>query len=179
MDHLHIFADSVQTIFRTKIHSDFRVSGKGSSEGAVQLVICLHLWLIWLVPFTYNAGILFSDLGENRTCAENICEQNCTQLINGGFVCSCSPGFKPSTLDKNSCQGRIFSLPLFPIYCLVVNPLYNFLEEVSSLGYSQCQLMKVLLMMAAHYTSKTTRNHKASSQVTTHIFITPTQESHN
>ncbi|XP_052581109.1 low-density lipoprotein receptor-related protein 2 isoform X1 [Peromyscus californicus insignis] len=44
------------------------------------------------------------NLGENRTCAENICEQNCTQLSNGGFVCSCSPGFKSSTLDKNSCQ---------------------------------------------------------------------------
>lgn len=53
--------------------------------------------------------ILFSDLGANRTCAENICEQNCTQLSNGGFICSCSPGFKSSTLDRNSCQGRIFS----------------------------------------------------------------------
>ncbi|KAM7316467.1 hypothetical protein ACRRTK_024198 [Alexandromys fortis] len=44
------------------------------------------------------------NLGANRTCAENICEQNCTQLSNGGFICSCRPGFKSSTLDRNSCQ---------------------------------------------------------------------------
>lgn len=44
------------------------------------------------------------NLGDNRTCAENICEQNCTQLSSGGFICSCRPGFKPSTSDKNSCQ---------------------------------------------------------------------------
>lgn len=89
----------------------------------------VHLWLIWLVPFAYNAEILFSDLGENRTCAENICEQNCTQLSNGGFICSCIPGFKSSTLDKNSCQGRIFFLPLlfreiYTFYVVHLLPCY-------------------------------------------------------
>jgi hypothetical protein len=63
-------------------------------------------------PSLMTLRFCFPDLGENRTCAEKICEQNCTQLSNGGFICSCRPGFKPSTLDKNSCQGRTFFLPL-------------------------------------------------------------------
>lgn len=45
-DHLHVCVDSIQIIYRTKIQSDFRASGKGSSEDAVQLVIYLCLRLI-------------------------------------------------------------------------------------------------------------------------------------
>ncbi|XP_045414697.1 low-density lipoprotein receptor-related protein 2 [Lemur catta] len=43
------------------------------------------------------------NLGKERTCAENICEQNCTQLNEGGFICSCRAGFKTDLSDTNSC----------------------------------------------------------------------------
>ncbi|XP_059560178.1 low-density lipoprotein receptor-related protein 2 [Myotis daubentonii] len=42
--------------------------------------------------------------GKERSCAENLCEQNCTQLSEGGFICSCRPGFKASISDRNSCD---------------------------------------------------------------------------
>uniref|UniRef100_A0A8C0TXJ2 Low-density lipoprotein receptor-related protein 2 n=1 Tax=Canis lupus familiaris TaxID=9615 RepID=A0A8C0TXJ2_CANLF len=44
------------------------------------------------------------NTGKERSCAENLCEQNCTQLNEGGFICSCRPGFKASILDRNSCD---------------------------------------------------------------------------
>ncbi|XP_021582708.2 low-density lipoprotein receptor-related protein 2 isoform X1 [Ictidomys tridecemlineatus] len=44
------------------------------------------------------------NMGKERTCAENLCEQNCTQLSEGGFICSCRTGFKAGILDRNSCQ---------------------------------------------------------------------------
>ncbi|XP_037379377.1 low-density lipoprotein receptor-related protein 2 [Talpa occidentalis] len=44
------------------------------------------------------------NTGKERSCAENLCEQNCTQLKEGGFICSCRPGFKASVLDRNSCD---------------------------------------------------------------------------
>ncbi|KAM4859286.1 low-density lipoprotein receptor-related protein 2 [Thomomys bottae] len=44
------------------------------------------------------------NLGKERTCAENLCEHNCTQLNEGGFICSCRTGFKADILDRNSCQ---------------------------------------------------------------------------
>lgn len=53
---------------------------------------------------------------------------------------------------------------MFSIYCIFIKLLYNFLNEVSSLRDSQCQIMKVLVVTAAHYTSplsKATRNHKS------------------
>ncbi|XP_032148954.1 low-density lipoprotein receptor-related protein 2 isoform X4 [Sapajus apella] len=43
------------------------------------------------------------NIGKERTCAENICEQNCTQLNEGGFICSCTAGFEASVLDRTSC----------------------------------------------------------------------------
>ncbi|XP_060033733.1 low-density lipoprotein receptor-related protein 2 [Erinaceus europaeus] len=42
--------------------------------------------------------------GKERTCAENLCEHNCTQLPEGGFICSCRPGFKANASDRNSCD---------------------------------------------------------------------------
>uniref|UniRef100_A0A8C6QUZ8 Low-density lipoprotein receptor-related protein 2 n=1 Tax=Nannospalax galili TaxID=1026970 RepID=A0A8C6QUZ8_NANGA len=51
-----------------------------------------------------NSDELGCNVGDQRTCAENLCEQNCTQLNGGGFICSCGTGFKTSTLDRNSCQ---------------------------------------------------------------------------
>ncbi|XP_027721928.1 low-density lipoprotein receptor-related protein 2 isoform X3 [Vombatus ursinus] len=41
--------------------------------------------------------------GAERTCAENICEHNCTNLNEGGFICSCRPGYNASAIDRNSC----------------------------------------------------------------------------
>ncbi|KAI1884876.1 hypothetical protein AGOR_G00214380, partial [Albula goreensis] len=42
--------------------------------------------------------------GTTRSCAENICEHNCTDLTGGGFICSCRPGYNPSPTDRNTCQ---------------------------------------------------------------------------
>nr|XP_012637337.1 low-density lipoprotein receptor-related protein 2 [Microcebus murinus] len=44
------------------------------------------------------------NLGKDRTCAEHICEQNCTQLSEGGFICSCRAGFKAELFDANACR---------------------------------------------------------------------------
>ncbi|XP_021094201.1 low-density lipoprotein receptor-related protein 2 isoform X1 [Heterocephalus glaber] len=44
------------------------------------------------------------NIGKDRTCAENLCEQNCTQLSEGGFICSCRTGYKAGASDRNSCQ---------------------------------------------------------------------------
>ncbi|XP_058520574.1 low-density lipoprotein receptor-related protein 2 [Ochotona princeps] len=43
------------------------------------------------------------NLGQNRTCAENLCEHNCTELSGGGFICSCKPGYRAGVLDRNFC----------------------------------------------------------------------------
>eukprot|EP00079_Xenopus_tropicalis_P011186 XP_002936802.2 PREDICTED: low-density lipoprotein receptor-related protein 2 isoform X2 [Xenopus tropicalis] len=42
--------------------------------------------------------------GTQRSCSENICEHNCTNLSEGGFICSCRPGYKASESDRNSCE---------------------------------------------------------------------------
>ncbi|XP_025940300.1 low-density lipoprotein receptor-related protein 2 [Apteryx rowi] len=55
-----------------------------------------------------DCGDHFDEVGCNpgteRTCAENICEHNCTNLKEGGFICSCRPGYKASELNRNSCD---------------------------------------------------------------------------
>uniref|UniRef100_A0A8C4QIE6 Low-density lipoprotein receptor-related protein 2 n=1 Tax=Eptatretus burgeri TaxID=7764 RepID=A0A8C4QIE6_EPTBU len=40
----------------------------------------------------------------NRTCKDGICEQKCTDLEGGGFVCSCHLGFTGSTENYNNCD---------------------------------------------------------------------------
>uniref|UniRef100_A0A8C9SXP4 Low-density lipoprotein receptor-related protein 2 n=1 Tax=Scleropages formosus TaxID=113540 RepID=A0A8C9SXP4_SCLFO len=42
--------------------------------------------------------------GSGRSCSENLCEHNCTDLVDGGFICSCRPGYKPSQTDRNTCE---------------------------------------------------------------------------
>ncbi|XP_069081387.1 low-density lipoprotein receptor-related protein 2 [Pleurodeles waltl] len=42
--------------------------------------------------------------GAGRTCSENKCEHNCTNLNEGGFICSCHPGYRASDSDRNSCD---------------------------------------------------------------------------
>ncbi|KAM7407483.1 hypothetical protein PAMA_003284 [Pampus argenteus] len=39
-----------------------------------------------------------------HSCSDNICEHNCTDLTEGGFLCSCRPGFKPRTTEKHTCE---------------------------------------------------------------------------
>ncbi|KAM8806535.1 low-density lipoprotein receptor-related protein 2 [Eudromia elegans] len=55
-----------------------------------------------------DCGDHFDEMGCNpgteRTCAENICEHNCTNLNEGGFICSCRPGYKANELNRNSCD---------------------------------------------------------------------------
>ncbi|XP_048809593.1 low-density lipoprotein receptor-related protein 2 isoform X5 [Lagopus muta] len=55
-----------------------------------------------------DCGDHFDEMGCNpgteRTCAENICEHNCTNLSEGGFICSCRPGYKASESNRNSCD---------------------------------------------------------------------------
>ncbi|XP_040532597.1 low-density lipoprotein receptor-related protein 2 isoform X11 [Gallus gallus] len=55
-----------------------------------------------------DCGDHFDEMGCNpgteRTCAENICEHNCTNLNEGGFICSCRPGYKASENNRNSCD---------------------------------------------------------------------------
>ncbi|XP_029461540.1 low-density lipoprotein receptor-related protein 2 isoform X2 [Rhinatrema bivittatum] len=55
-----------------------------------------------------NCGDQSDEIGCNRgterTCAENICEHNCTNLSGGGFICSCRPGYRTSDMDTNSCD---------------------------------------------------------------------------
>uniref|UniRef100_A0A8U8BUY5 Low-density lipoprotein receptor-related protein 2 n=1 Tax=Geospiza parvula TaxID=87175 RepID=A0A8U8BUY5_GEOPR len=55
-----------------------------------------------------DCGDHFDEIGCNpgteRTCSENICEHNCTNLNEGGFICSCRPGYKASENNRNSCE---------------------------------------------------------------------------
>ncbi|XP_028846293.1 low-density lipoprotein receptor-related protein 2a isoform X3 [Denticeps clupeoides] len=44
------------------------------------------------------------NYGTSRSCSENVCEHNCTELQSGGFLCSCRPGYKPTPSDRNSCE---------------------------------------------------------------------------
>uniref|UniRef100_A0A0S7EG31 LRP2 n=1 Tax=Poeciliopsis prolifica TaxID=188132 RepID=A0A0S7EG31_9TELE len=39
-----------------------------------------------------------------HTCSANMCEHNCTDLTQGGFVCSCRPGYKPRPTEKHTCE---------------------------------------------------------------------------
>lgn len=56
--------------------------------------------------FTTPLGNLFSDVGHGHTCSANMCEHNCTDLTQGGFVCSCRPGYKPRATEKHTCEGE-------------------------------------------------------------------------
>uniref|UniRef100_A0ACB8G0Y7 Uncharacterized protein n=1 Tax=Sphaerodactylus townsendi TaxID=933632 RepID=A0ACB8G0Y7_9SAUR len=57
-----------------------------------------------------DCGDHFDELGCNsgtgRTCAENICEHNCTNLSEGSFICTCRPGYRPSEENRNTCDGN-------------------------------------------------------------------------
>lgn len=85
-------------------------------------------WSGLYLPFVI-LWFCFSDKGKERSCAENLCEQNCTQLSEGGFICSCRPGFKASISDRNSCDGRIYFLPIpirrtLSFFCSSLIPYY-------------------------------------------------------
>ncbi|XP_035811393.2 low-density lipoprotein receptor-related protein 2a isoform X1 [Amphiprion ocellaris] len=42
--------------------------------------------------------------GSGHTCSANICEHNCTDLTEGGFLCSCRPGYKPRETERHICE---------------------------------------------------------------------------
>ncbi|KAL7385074.1 hypothetical protein ABVT39_014795 [Epinephelus coioides] len=42
--------------------------------------------------------------GSGHICSDNICEHNCTDLTQGGILCSCRPGYKPRTTEKHTCE---------------------------------------------------------------------------
>ncbi|KAF3843047.1 hypothetical protein F7725_001896 [Dissostichus mawsoni] len=42
--------------------------------------------------------------GSGHTCSDNICEHNCTDLTQGGILCSCRPGYKPRETEKHNCE---------------------------------------------------------------------------
>uniref|UniRef100_A0A8C5B335 Low-density lipoprotein receptor-related protein 2 n=1 Tax=Gadus morhua TaxID=8049 RepID=A0A8C5B335_GADMO len=42
--------------------------------------------------------------GSARSCSEDLCEHNCTDVTGGGFLCSCRPGYQSSPSDRNTCQ---------------------------------------------------------------------------
>ncbi|XP_051792178.1 low-density lipoprotein receptor-related protein 2 [Erpetoichthys calabaricus] len=42
--------------------------------------------------------------GSNRTCKENACKQNCTDLNGIGFICSCKPGYVVDPKNPLSCN---------------------------------------------------------------------------
>ncbi|CAB1435033.1 unnamed protein product, partial [Pleuronectes platessa] len=42
--------------------------------------------------------------GSGHMCSDNICEHNCTDLTEGGFLCSCRSGYKPRETEKHTCD---------------------------------------------------------------------------
>ncbi|XP_041123031.1 low-density lipoprotein receptor-related protein 2 [Polyodon spathula] len=44
------------------------------------------------------------NFGQDRTCEENVCEQNCTNLNGSGFICSCRPGYTADQQNTYSCK---------------------------------------------------------------------------
>lgn len=49
---------------------------------------------------------LLSDQGSGHTCSDNICEHNCTDLTEGGLLCSCRSGYKPRATERHTCEGK-------------------------------------------------------------------------
>uniref|UniRef100_A0A3Q2Q3X8 Low-density lipoprotein receptor-related protein 2 n=1 Tax=Fundulus heteroclitus TaxID=8078 RepID=A0A3Q2Q3X8_FUNHE len=43
-------------------------------------------------------------VGHGHACSANLCEHNCTDLTEGGFLCSCRPGYKPRATEKHTCE---------------------------------------------------------------------------
>lgn len=47
-----------------------------------------------------------ADFGEDRTCEEKLCQQECTNLDGTGFICSCRPGYEVNPDSTYNCRGR-------------------------------------------------------------------------
>ncbi|XP_077472512.1 low-density lipoprotein receptor-related protein 2a isoform X9 [Stigmatopora argus] len=39
-----------------------------------------------------------------RSCSDHICEHNCTDLTDGGFLCSCMPGYRARSGQRHTCE---------------------------------------------------------------------------
>lgn len=46
-----------------------------------------------------------ADFGEDRTCEEKLCQQECTNLDGTGFICSCRPGYEVNPDSTFNCLG--------------------------------------------------------------------------
>lgn len=46
-----------------------------------------------------------ADFGEDRTCEEKLCQQECTDLDGNGFICSCRPGYEVNPNSTYNCLG--------------------------------------------------------------------------
>ncbi|XP_055493679.1 LOW QUALITY PROTEIN: low-density lipoprotein receptor-related protein 2a [Leucoraja erinacea] len=44
------------------------------------------------------------DHNVERTCAEKLCEHECTNLTDGGFICFCRLGYRVNEADANACD---------------------------------------------------------------------------
>lgn len=73
--------------------------------------------------------VLPSDHGSGRSCSENICEHNCTDLTDGGFLCSCRPGFKPRETDRNMCEGTGHSSSMLLVSVIVGRFILHFVQS--------------------------------------------------
>lgn len=62
------------------------------------------------VGLDFLQTFLLLDRGSTHTCSDNICEHNCTDLKEGGLLCSCRPGYKPRATEKHMCEGRAHNL---------------------------------------------------------------------
>ena len=50
------------------------------------------------------------DKDTGATCADSNggCEQNCTDIAGGTYVCHCNSGFNVNPHDKKSCLGKLY-----------------------------------------------------------------------
>lgn len=62
---------------------------------------------------------LLLDRGSTHTCSDNICEHNCTDLTEGGLICSCRPGYKPRATEKHMCEGKGHVLSDHRCFCAI------------------------------------------------------------
>lgn len=46
-----------------------------------------------------------ADFGEDSTCEEKLCQQECTDLDGSGFICSCRPGYEVNPDNTYNCLG--------------------------------------------------------------------------
>lgn len=59
----------------------------------------------YMFAFSFDFADKGSQMVRNCSVSNGGCEQNCTNLPNGGYYCYCRTGFKVSTQDRKTCDG--------------------------------------------------------------------------